>query len=146
MGSCIRVSGTNQILEQQEGDTGSAAAPHELLWIPMGSLGIAVISHGWGDTIRVLEDDAHFVEIAVQPAAEDRICRKTVVASASKLCDPSEEAGLQLGFMIRKLFLPFMRPSNIFPQKEIEKDADLFGRDEDLRDHAAKPGPQRGGK
>jgi multimeric flavodoxin WrbA len=35
----------------------------------------------------VVGDDAHFGGIAVRPAAEDRIGRKTVVASASKLCD-----------------------------------------------------------
>ena len=35
----------------------------------------------------VVGDDAHFGGIAVRPAAEDRIGRKTVLASASKLCD-----------------------------------------------------------
>ncbi len=35
----------------------------------------------------VVGDDAHFGGIAVRPAAEDRIGRKTVVASANKLCD-----------------------------------------------------------
>jgi hypothetical protein len=35
----------------------------------------------------VVGDDAHFGGIAVRPAAEDRIGRKTVVASAKKLCD-----------------------------------------------------------
>jgi len=35
----------------------------------------------------VVGDNAHFGGIAVRPAAEDRIGRKTVVASASKLCD-----------------------------------------------------------
>ena len=34
----------------------------------------------------VVGDDAHFGGIAVRPAAEDRIGRKTVVASANKLC------------------------------------------------------------
>jgi len=35
----------------------------------------------------VVGDDAHFGGIAVRPAAEDRIGRKTVVASVNKLCD-----------------------------------------------------------
>lgn len=35
----------------------------------------------------VVGDDAHFGGIAVRPAAEDRIGRKTVVASANKLCN-----------------------------------------------------------
>lgn len=35
----------------------------------------------------VVGDDAHFGGIAVRPAAEDRIGRRTVVASANKLCD-----------------------------------------------------------
>ncbi|OPY54308.1 MAG: Iron-sulfur flavoprotein [Methanosaeta sp. PtaU1.Bin112] len=35
----------------------------------------------------IVGDDAHFGGIAVRPAAEDRIGRKTVVASANKLCD-----------------------------------------------------------
>jgi multimeric flavodoxin WrbA len=35
----------------------------------------------------VVGDDSHFGGIAVRPAAEDRIGRKTVVASANKLCD-----------------------------------------------------------
>jgi len=35
----------------------------------------------------VVGDDAHFGGIAVRPAAEDRIGRKTVVSSANKLCD-----------------------------------------------------------
>ena len=38
----------------------------------------------------VVGDDAHFGGIAVRPAAEDRIGRKTVVASANKLCDLME--------------------------------------------------------
>jgi aspartate carbamoyltransferase catalytic subunit len=41
------------------------------------------------DTVRVVAvyADAHFGGIAVRPAAEYRIGRKTVVASANKLCD-----------------------------------------------------------
>jgi len=35
----------------------------------------------------VVGDDSHFGGIAVRPAAEDRIGRKTVVSSANKLCD-----------------------------------------------------------
>ncbi|MDD4094531.1 MAG: flavodoxin family protein [Methanothrix sp.] len=35
----------------------------------------------------VVGDDSHFGGIAVRPATEDRIGRKTVVASANKLCD-----------------------------------------------------------
>ena len=35
----------------------------------------------------VVGDDKHFGGIAVRPAAEDRIGRTTVVASANKLCD-----------------------------------------------------------
>ncbi|HUS76165.1 MAG TPA: flavodoxin family protein [Methanothrix sp.] len=35
----------------------------------------------------IVGDDAHFGGIAVRPAAEDRIGRKTVVATANKLCD-----------------------------------------------------------
>jgi hypothetical protein len=45
-----------------------------------------------------------FGAIAVRPVAGDRIDRRTVVAGANKLCDSSGEAGLQLEFMIRKLF------------------------------------------
>jgi multimeric flavodoxin WrbA len=45
--------------------------------------------HSWMHIhgIIVVGDDAHFGGIAVRPAAEDRIGRKTVVASANKLCD-----------------------------------------------------------
>jgi len=35
----------------------------------------------------VVGDDSHFGGIAVRPAAEDRIGRKTVVSSANKLCN-----------------------------------------------------------
>jgi len=43
----------------------------------------------------VVGDDAHFGGIAVRPAAEDRIGRKTVVASANKLCDLLERMELR---------------------------------------------------
>ncbi|VVB72845.1 Iron-sulfur flavoprotein [uncultured archaeon] len=45
--------------------------------------------HSWMHIhgIIVVGDDAHFGGIAVRPAAEDRIGRKTVVSSANKLCD-----------------------------------------------------------
>ncbi len=39
----------------------------------------------------VVGDGAHFGGIAVRPAAEDRIGRKTVVASANKVCDLLEK-------------------------------------------------------
>jgi len=39
----------------------------------------------------IVGDDAHFGGIAVRPATEDRIGRKTVVASANKLCDLLEK-------------------------------------------------------
>jgi hypothetical protein len=35
----------------------------------------------------VVGDNSHFGGIAVRPAYEDRIGRKTVMASANKLCD-----------------------------------------------------------
>jgi len=54
MGSCIRTPGTNLMLEQQKEDTGSAAALMACSAILMGSLGMAIISQEWGDTIRVL--------------------------------------------------------------------------------------------
>jgi multimeric flavodoxin WrbA len=49
----------------------------------------------------VVGDDSHFGGIAVRPASEDRIGRKTVVSSANKLCDllertkPNEPAGVE---------------------------------------------------
>lgn len=54
MGSCIRTPGTNLMLEQQEGDTGSAVALMSCSAVFMGSLGMAVVSQEWADTIRVL--------------------------------------------------------------------------------------------
>jgi multimeric flavodoxin WrbA len=45
--------------------------------------------HAWMHIhgIIVVGDDAHFGGIAVRPAAEDRIGRRTVVATANKMCD-----------------------------------------------------------
>jgi DHA1 family bicyclomycin/chloramphenicol resistance-like MFS transporter len=54
MGSCIRTPGTNLMLEQQEEDTGSAAALMSCSAVFMGSIGMTVISQSWSDTIRVL--------------------------------------------------------------------------------------------
>ena len=53
--------------------------------------------HAWMHIhgIIVVGDDAHFGGIAVRPAAEDRIGRKTVVASANKLCDLLERTEKQ---------------------------------------------------
>ncbi len=45
----------------------------------------------------VVGDDAHFGGIAVRPAAEDRIGRKTVVASANKVCDLLERVEKRKG-------------------------------------------------
>ena len=54
MGSCIRTPGANLMLEQQEEDTGSAAALMSCFAVFMGSIGMTVISQSWSDTIRVL--------------------------------------------------------------------------------------------
>ena len=54
MGSCIRTPGANLMLEQQEEDTGSAVALMSCFAVFMGSLGMAVISQEWGDTVKVL--------------------------------------------------------------------------------------------
>jgi multimeric flavodoxin WrbA len=53
--------------------------------------------HAWMHIhgIIVVGDDAHFGGIAVRPAAEDRIGRKTVVARANKLCDLLERTEKQ---------------------------------------------------
>jgi DHA1 family bicyclomycin/chloramphenicol resistance-like MFS transporter len=64
MGSCIRTPGTNLMLEQQEGDTGSAVAIMSCSAVFMGSLGMAVISQEWGDTVRVLGAMNVFVGVA----------------------------------------------------------------------------------
>jgi len=49
--------------------------------------------HNWMHMqgIIVVGDNSHFGGIAVRPAYEDRIGRKTVVASANKLCDLLEK-------------------------------------------------------
>jgi len=52
--SCVRTPGTNLMLEQQRGDTGSAAALMSCFGILMGSLGMTIISLSWSDTILVL--------------------------------------------------------------------------------------------
>lgn len=54
MSSCIRTPGANLMLEQQEEDTGSAVALMSCFGVLMGSMGMAVISQNWGDTVRVL--------------------------------------------------------------------------------------------
>lgn len=54
MGSCIRTPGTNLMLEQQEEDTGSAAALMSCFGILMGSMGMGIISLEWSNTIRIL--------------------------------------------------------------------------------------------
>jgi len=54
MSSCIRTPGANLMLEQQEEDTGSAVALMSCAAVLMGSLGMAVISQDWGDTVKVL--------------------------------------------------------------------------------------------
>lgn len=54
MSSCIRTPGSNLMLEQQEEDTGSAVALMSCFAVFMGSLGMAVISQEWGDTVRML--------------------------------------------------------------------------------------------
>jgi len=54
MGSCIRTPGTNLMLEQQEDDTGSASALMSCFGVLMGSMGMAIISQDWSNTIQVL--------------------------------------------------------------------------------------------
>ncbi|MDM7935230.1 MAG: flavodoxin family protein [Methanothrix sp.] len=51
--------------------------------------------HSWMHIhgIVVVGDNSHFGGIAVRPASEDRIGRKTVLASANKLCDLLERTG-----------------------------------------------------
>ena len=55
--------------------------------------------HAWMHVhgMIVVGDDAHFGGIAVRPAAEDRIGRKTVVASANKVCDLLERMDKRKG-------------------------------------------------
>jgi DHA1 family bicyclomycin/chloramphenicol resistance-like MFS transporter len=52
--SCVRTPGTNLMLEQQRGDTGSAAALMSCFGILMGSVGMTIISLSWSDPILVL--------------------------------------------------------------------------------------------
>jgi DHA1 family bicyclomycin/chloramphenicol resistance-like MFS transporter len=52
--SCVRTPGTNLMLEQQRGDTGSAAALMSCFGILMGSFGMTIISLSWSDPILVL--------------------------------------------------------------------------------------------
>ncbi len=52
--SCVRTPGTNLMLEQQRGDTGSAAALMSCFGVFMGSIGMTIISLNWSDTILVL--------------------------------------------------------------------------------------------
>jgi DHA1 family bicyclomycin/chloramphenicol resistance-like MFS transporter len=54
MCSCVRTPGANLMLEQQEEDTGSAAALMSCFGIFMGSIGMTIISWPWSDTIRIL--------------------------------------------------------------------------------------------
>jgi len=53
-GSLVRTPATNLMLEQQRGDTGSAAALMSFSGIFAGSLGMTVISLDWSDPIPVL--------------------------------------------------------------------------------------------
>jgi DHA1 family bicyclomycin/chloramphenicol resistance-like MFS transporter len=52
--SCVRTPGTNLMLEQQKGDTGSAAALMSCFGILTGSFGMTIISLKWSDPILVL--------------------------------------------------------------------------------------------
>ena len=52
--SCVRTPATNLMLEQQRGDTGSAAALMSCFGILMGSLGMVVISLSWTNPILIL--------------------------------------------------------------------------------------------
>jgi len=52
--SCVRTPGTNLMLEQQRGDTGSAAALMSCFGILTGSFGMTIISLNWSDPILVL--------------------------------------------------------------------------------------------
>lgn len=54
MSSCVRTPGSNLMLEQQEEDTGSAAALMSCFGILLGSFGMTIISYPWSNTIRVL--------------------------------------------------------------------------------------------
>lgn len=52
--SCVRTPGTNLMLEQQRGDTGSAAALMSCFGVLTGSFGMTIISLKWSDPILVL--------------------------------------------------------------------------------------------
>jgi len=52
--SCLRTPATNLMLEQQRGDTGSAAALMSCFGILMGSVGMTIISLNWTNPILVL--------------------------------------------------------------------------------------------
>jgi MFS transporter, DHA1 family, multidrug resistance protein len=52
--SSLRPPGANLMLEQQQEDTGSAASLMSCFGILMGSLGMAIISLNWGNTISAL--------------------------------------------------------------------------------------------
>ena len=52
--SCVRTPGANLMLEQQKEDAGSASALMSCFGIFMGSMGMTIISLGWGNTIMVL--------------------------------------------------------------------------------------------
>ncbi|MFZ3149612.1 MAG: multidrug effflux MFS transporter [Methanothrix sp.] len=54
MCSCVRTPGANLMLEQQEEDTGSAAALISCFGLFLGSIGMTIISYPWSDTILVL--------------------------------------------------------------------------------------------
>jgi len=54
MSSFVRTPGSNLMLEQQEGDNGSAAALMSCFGTFMGSVGMSIISYPWSDTIRAL--------------------------------------------------------------------------------------------
>jgi DHA1 family bicyclomycin/chloramphenicol resistance-like MFS transporter len=54
MSSCVRTPGANLMLEQQEEDTGSAAALMSCFGVFLGSIGMTIISYPWNDTVRVL--------------------------------------------------------------------------------------------
>jgi DHA1 family bicyclomycin/chloramphenicol resistance-like MFS transporter len=52
--SCLRPPGANLMLEQQQEDTGSASSLMSCFGILLGSLGMAIISLDWGNTILAL--------------------------------------------------------------------------------------------
>jgi MFS transporter, DHA1 family, multidrug resistance protein len=52
MGSCVRPPGTYLMLDQQQGDTGSASALIASFSILMGSVGMIIISFGFGNLVQ----------------------------------------------------------------------------------------------